>query len=388
MLIGPSSGRTLRSASGAWYPTSPRYAPVLRPRSESGSRPGHGCSIRPLRGQVRRAGGPGIPGVRSAASSLESSDAATGGTAPPWQLTSPPLSSSTSRHQSVGGSGDSADSTMGARRKRRHLNAVPQNVDTAGKQRELDVKVILSRRWKRKSFKRSNGYDAADVIDRTPSTYMEQAEVQLLRPEPTQAAQAGGARTTTTIVHESREEDEEEEEDDEGAECRRRHSRKDPARIITTPPIASSSTTSRDLEAGIRKSKIPVDNVDGNTESAVERKLDEDDVDKVVASVSRPRSAPSSSIQSGYRSGTLLRSLNAPGQEILIGGTSSNGNELAILGFTNRNDYWVHSAFGRSRVTAIMIAFMAISCLLYCLVSTTWEKNAERDKLKLPRELA
>lgn len=124
--------------------------------------------------------------------------------------------------------------------------------------------------------------------------------------------------------------------------------------------------------AGIRKSKIPVDNVDGNAESALERQSDEEDVDKVVASVSRPRSAPSSSTQSGYRSGTLLRSLNAPGQEILIGGTSSNGNELAILGFTNRNDYWVHSAFGRSRVTAIMIAFMAISCLLYCLFSTTW----------------
>lgn len=101
MLIGPSSSRTLRTASGAWNPTSPRYAPVLRPRSESGSRQAHGCSLRPLRGQVRRAGGPGIPGVRSAASSLESSDAAMGGTAPPWQLTSPPLSSSTSRHQNA-----------------------------------------------------------------------------------------------------------------------------------------------------------------------------------------------------------------------------------------------------------------------------------------------
>ncbi|VDL64528.1 unnamed protein product [Hymenolepis diminuta] len=79
---------------------------------------------------------------------------------------------------------------------------------------------------------------------------MEQAEVQLLRPEPSQTTQAGGARTTTTIVHESREEDEEEEVDDEGAECRRSHSRKNPARIMATPPIASSSTTSRDLESG------------------------------------------------------------------------------------------------------------------------------------------
>nr|CUU99562.1 hypothetical transcript [Hymenolepis microstoma] len=380
--IRPGSSRSLRTDSSAWYPTSPRYAPILRPRSVSGSRPGHCYSVRPLRGHVRRVVGPGIPGVRSAASSLESSDAATGGTAPPWQLTSPPLSS-TSRHQNVAtarrkisqgneigvsGSGDSADSTMLGRRKRKHLHAMPRNVDTAEAARGLDVK------WKRKSFKRSNGYDAADVIDRTPSTYMEQIEFQPLRHEPTQSVQAGGIRTTTTVVHESREEDEEEGRGDD--ESRRSNLLKDSAPLITTPLMASSSTTSRDLEAGTHKSDTPIDNVDGSAESANERKLDEngeeDDIDKVVVMVSRPRSATSSSAQGVRESGTLLRALKTPLQEILIKGTSSSDNELVILGFTNCNDYWEHSAFGRSRVTAILIAFIAISCLLYCLVSATW----------------
>ncbi|VDO07944.1 unnamed protein product [Rodentolepis nana] len=259
---------------------------------------------------------------------------------------------------------------MLGRRKRRHLHAMPRNVDTAGTSRGLDVK------WKRKSFKRSNGYDAADVIDRTPSTYIEQTELQPLRHVPTSAVQAGGVTTTTTIVHESREDEEEEEIECSEGENRHSHPRDDCPPIMTHPPMVSSSTTSRDLEAGIRKSDTPIDNVDGSTESAIERKLDEngddDDIDKVVAMVSRPRSATSSSAQGGYESGTLLRAPRTQGQEMPTGGTSSSDNELAILGFTNRNDYWEHSAFGRSRITAIVIAFIAISCLVYCFVSATW----------------
>lgn len=86
-LIGPSSCRTVRAGSTAWFPTSPHCVPLIRPRSESGSRPPHICALRPFRGQGLRGVGPGIARVRSTASSLESSDA------PPWQLTSPPLSS-------------------------------------------------------------------------------------------------------------------------------------------------------------------------------------------------------------------------------------------------------------------------------------------------------
>ncbi|KAM7538757.1 hypothetical protein Aperf_G00000057618 [Anoplocephala perfoliata] len=77
----------MRAGSTAWYPTSPRGAPIIRPRSDSGSRPPHICALRSFRGQGLRGLGPGFVRMRSTTSSLESSDA------PPWQLTSPPLSS-------------------------------------------------------------------------------------------------------------------------------------------------------------------------------------------------------------------------------------------------------------------------------------------------------
>ncbi|KAM7538756.1 hypothetical protein Aperf_G00000057618 [Anoplocephala perfoliata] len=361
----------MRAGSTAWYPTSPRGAPIIRPRSDSGSRPPHICALRSFRGQGLRGLGPGFVRMRSTTSSLESSDA------PPWQLTSPPLSS-TSRslvpiRRKIYRSGEagagvaesgigSAESTVGAMRKRRHLAAMPQNVDTAGHQRELDVK------WKRKSFKRSNGYDAADVIDRTPSTYL---EPQPHRHEP-RLTQPSTMRTTTTIVHESRGVHEEDGES-------RGPGPEDTSIVVTTPPMTSSVTTtatdSRDLEAGIRKLATPRDHLDGRRESVFERRStegDEDDIDKVVASVSHPRNAPDGGTPSGYGSGSLTRVPKTIGQGILVGKTTVDGNELAILGFANRIDYWEHPAFGRSRITGIVLAFSAICCLLYCLVASTW----------------
>ncbi|CDS38148.1 conserved hypothetical protein [Echinococcus multilocularis] len=298
----PSSCRTIRTPS-AWYSTSPRCAPLLRPRSESGSRPPllHTCALR-ARGRPSR-----CATRSSAASSLESSDAtaATAATtpgaavaaAPPWQLTSPlptarhheaPVAVSaagqrkiTRSGRSVGGGGSvggSNDSTVGGRRKRRHLAALPKNADAASgcTQWELDVK------WKRKSFKRSNGYDAADVMDHTTSASLEQIELLPLRQE---AHPLPHNTTTTTTVHESRDKN------DEYVEGKSVATR---TRPIASPSTATTTTAlePRDLEAGIRKSTTPLDRVDGNAEVVAEEAEEEEDIDKIITLVTRPRSNP------------------------------------------------------------------------------------------------
>ncbi|KAL5105199.1 hypothetical protein TcWFU_005276 [Taenia crassiceps] len=363
--IRPSSCRTVRTPS-VWYSTSPRCAPFLRPRSESGSRPPllHTCALR-FRGHRTR-----CATRSSAASSLESSDAtaATAATtpgavvaaAPPWQLTSP---LSTVRHHGApaavpvtkqrkatrgggaaggnsggGSAGGSNDSTMGARRKRRQLAPLSKNADasTGGTQRELDVK------WKRKSFKRSNGYDAADVMDHTSPSCPEQIELLPLNQEAHPPPQ--NTTTTTMIVHESHDDNEENVDGTSFA--------------IATPPIASPSIATT-TTAGIRKSTTPVNHDDGNAEVVVEGAEEEEDIDKVIALVTRPRSGPSG--------GSLLRAQKSVVQE-----AGGSGGGLITLGFINHNDYWEHSAFGRSRIAAIVLAFVAICCLLYCLVATTW----------------
>ncbi|VDM19641.1 unnamed protein product [Hydatigera taeniaeformis] len=205
--------------------------------------------------------------------------------------------------------------------------------------------------WKRKSFKRSNGYDAADVVDHTPPTCPEQIKLLPLSQETPSLHQDTPPPTTTG--HESRSTSEE---NAEGTSV-----------IITTPPAAPTTTVtdSRDLEAGIRKSITPLDHVDGDVEAVVEEAEEEEDIDKVVALVTRPRS--------GASGGSLLRVQKSVVQEAGV-----SGKELSTLGFINRSDYWEHSAFGRSRITAIVLAFVAVCCLLYCLVATTWAYSGPR----------
>lgn len=194
-------------------------------------------------------------------------------------------------------------------------------------------------------------------MDHTPPTCAEQIELLPMSQEthsPTQNI------TTTTTAHESHDN---EEENVEGTSI-----------AIATPPVASSSiftaTTStdpRDLEAGIRKSTVPLDHDDGNAEVEVRgaEEEEEEDIDKVIALVVHPRS--------GASGGSLLRAQKSVVQE-----AGSSGGQLPTLGFINRNDYWEHSAFGRSRITAIVLAFVAICCLLYCLVATTWAYSGPR----------
>lgn len=133
---------------------------------------------------------------------------------------------------------------------------------------------------------------------------------------------------------------------------------------ITSTPISTATTEPRDLEAGIRRSNAPRGHLDENDEKSILNEVDEaeeqdDDIDKVIAAVAHPRRVPSGE--------THARS-SRPIAHALAG----NGSELAILGFTNRGDYWEHAAFGRSRITAIVIASVAICCLMYCLTASTW----------------
>ncbi|EUB58623.1 hypothetical protein EGR_06506 [Echinococcus granulosus] len=187
-------------------------------------------------------------------------------------------------------------------------------------------------------------------MDHTTSTSLEQIELLPLSQEAHPLPH--NTTTTTTTVHESRDKD------DEYVEGK---SVATPTRPIASPSIATTTTAlePRDLEAGIRKSTTPLDRVDGNVEVVVEEAEEVEDIDKIITLVTRPRSGP--------RGGSLLRA-----QKSVVGEIGGNGGELSTLGFINRHDYWEHSAFGRSRITAIVLASMAICCLLYCLVATTW----------------
>ena len=200
------------------------------------------------------------------------------------------------------------------------------------------------------------------MLYRTPSTCQEQTELLPLRHE-AQAPVNITTTTTITTVHEVHDADDNNNDLDEASAT------------VNTPPVTFPSPTTattdpRDLEAGIHKSNAPHDHLDGNEEKSMlkedEEDAQEDDIDKVVAAVSRPKGGPSGE--------TLSRASKQTSQP--LGG---NGGELATLGFTNRGDYWEHSAFGRSRIIAIIIASVAICCLLYCLVASTWVYSGIRE---------
>ncbi len=178
--------------------------------------------------------------------------------------------------------------------------------------------------WKRKSFKRANGYDASDVVERVPSSSFEDAELIPLRRQPSSSA---------------------------GASLR---ANQPPSSSNLTPKATASDLC--DLEAAMATAGVDEEDVEDE---------EEEDIDKVIASVTRPKLTSGSASRTPSRASHPMTTASGPR-------STTVGGELATLGFTNRNDYWEHSAFGRSRLTAIVLALAAIVGLLYCLGATTW----------------
>uniref|UniRef100_A0A5K3FE18 Ion_trans_2 domain-containing protein n=1 Tax=Mesocestoides corti TaxID=53468 RepID=A0A5K3FE18_MESCO len=181
-------------------------------------------------------------------------------------------------------------------------------------------------KWKRKSFRRANGYDAADFIDRLPSSMLDDTEHLPLRRQ-TSVAGTRQADEVSVTTH--------------------------------TAEAPNVRDDLRDLEACVKRSEK-------ERESEEAKADDDEDIDQIIASLTCPKLTTSSSSINPSRSSYPLGS-SRPGAT-----ADTSVGELATLGFTNRNDYWEHSAFGRSRLTAILLSVIATVCLLYSLVATTW----------------
>ncbi|VDD82912.1 unnamed protein product [Mesocestoides corti] len=186
--------------------------------------------------------------------------------------------------------------------------------------------------WKRKSFRRANGYDAADFIDRLPSSMLDDTEHLPLRRQ-TSVAGTRQADEVSVTTH--------------------------------TAEAPNVRDDLRDLEACVKRSEK-------ERESEEAKADDDEDIDQIIASLTCPKLTTSSSSINPSRSSYPLGS-SRPGAT-----ADTSVGELATLGFTNRNDYWEHSAFGRSRLTAILLSVIATVCLLYSLVATTWVYTGHR----------
>lgn len=170
--------------------------------------------------------------------------------------------------------------------------------------------------WKRKSFKRSNGYDASDVMPPHPGH----------SPRPTSSSFDEAELIQPTNV----------------------------------PDLKAAVTLAGDDEEGSGQESEDEEEEEEDAEETAEEE-DFEDVDKVIASVIN---------RTPNQTAVSTRSTDLQQRPT---------NELAALGFANRNDYWEHSAFRRLRLMAILLALMATLGLIYSLSSTSWVYSGPRE---------
>ncbi|KAL7054250.1 hypothetical protein AAHC03_026253 [Spirometra sp. Aus1] len=209
--------------------------------------------------------------------------------------------------------------------------------------------------WKRKSFKRSNGYDAAD-LERAASFDSYGEEIEPL-------VQASSMSNPQDVVSDY---------------SARPDSTRGPTATCTTSDLVIGQREqlkpqpSDDTDVVI---ECPPDEVDdiceaggsGGDGGGAGDTVHEDATSEVQAGSADAGSPGSHRVirvvaESGSR--TPSRTSHPPSRQVL--------SELAALGFNNRNEYWEHSAFGRARICAICLAGIASLCLLYSFSSSTW----------------
>ncbi|BHF80514.1 hypothetical protein SprV_0702364200 [Sparganum proliferum] len=210
--------------------------------------------------------------------------------------------------------------------------------------------------WKRKSFKRSNGYDAAD-LERAASFDSYAEEIEPL-------VQASSMSNPQDV----------------GSDYSMRpDSSRGPTATATTSDLGGigqreqvKPQPSDDTDVVIECQPDEVDDIceaggSGGGGGAARDTAHEDETSAVQAESADAGSPGSHRVirvvaESGSR--TPSRTSHPPSRQVL--------SELAALGFNNRNEYWEHSAFGRARICAICLASIASLCLLYSFSSSTW----------------